>query len=183
MVRSNRGVGSVRPRSSKLDVLLPNQHVYCLQKTVGLYIILLSSVFFPHFIQQNKLYNIIYICTVHYRCFGLETSLSYSMVLFSITSHPPAITLGASLDWFGQETQEECSLEAMTEAYEGETTKKTIAWIRNKNHIEICCIYTTCGHQFTNTFIFFLKLVGLARKGTINRPNTVVMLAKGDIVS
>lgn len=59
MVRSNRGVGSVRPRSSKLDVLLPNQHVYCLQKTVGLYIILLSSVFFPHFIQQNKLYNII----------------------------------------------------------------------------------------------------------------------------
>lgn len=124
MVRSNRGVGSVRPRSSKLDVLLPNQHVYCLQKTVGLYIILLSSVFFPHFFQQNKLYNIIYICTVHYGCFGLETSLSYSMVLFSITSHPPAITLGASLDLFGQETQEECSLEAMTEAYEGEQQKK-----------------------------------------------------------
>ena len=164
MVRSNRGVGSVRPRSSKLDVLLPKQHVYCLQKNCWLihyYIILLSSVFFPHFIQQNKLYDIIYICTVHYRCFGLETSLSCSMVLLSITSHPPAITLGASLDWFGQETQEECSLEAMTEAYEGETTKKTIAWIRNKNHILKYAVYTICAHQFTYTYIY-LKLDGIS---------------------
>ena len=157
MVRSNRGVGSVRPRSSKLDVLLPKQHVYCLQKNCWLihyYIILLSSVFFPHFIQQNKLYDIIYICTVHYRCFGLETSLSCSMVLLSITSHPPAITLGASLDWFGQETQEECSLEAMTEAYEGETTKKNDRVDQEqKSYTEICCIYNMCASVYIYIYL------------------------------
>ena len=107
------------------------------------------------------------------------------MVLFSITSHPPAITLGASLDWFGQETQEECSLEAMTEAYEGETTKKRSRGSGTKIILKYAVYiqHVVISLHIHISIYIYLKLVGLARKGTINRPNTEVMLAKGDIVS
>ena len=79
------------------------------------------------------------------------------MVLFSITSHPPAITLGASLDWFGQETQEECSLEAMTEAYEGETTKKNDRVDQEQtSYTEICCIYNMWSSVYIYIYHIFI---------------------------
>ena len=83
-----------------------------------------------------------------------------------------SIPLGGSPDLFGQETQSECSLEAMTEAYEGEKALQ-----RPRRSV------TRIIHIIHYNVLYVCNLVGLVRKGTSNRSNTVVMLEKGDILS